>query len=220
MDVKEFNKVMQNVIDYTDGFVRETEAKTDYIAGKLGRASVAEFYRYLDSLAAVNPELLHHVYEWGAVGNPAQRLFELKSQANKSSALIIADFLESYSVSDTSKEPLINKAVIMEEGIPLVIDNVNAKALFFEVGGQEIFAMGPIYIANPGGGETRGQFKLQFEEFYNNYFSQVYLRAIRFYDHFKNPKAYYDGFTAGSRAGRSAGKASALKWILSAPGEE
>jgi hypothetical protein len=221
VDAKEFEKVMRNVIEYTDGFVRETEAKTDYIASKLGKSSVAEFYRYLDSLAAVNPDLLHHVYEWGAVGNPAARLYELTSQANKSSALIIANFLESYTVSDTSNEPLIEKAKIMEEGIPLVINNVNAKALFFEIGGEEIFAVGPIYIPNPGGGQTRGQFKLQFQEFYNNYFSQVYLRAIRFYDHFKNPKAYYEGFGAGSRAGgKSAGKASALKWILSMPGEE
>ena len=221
IDAKEFQTVMQNVIDYTNGFVKETEARTDYIASKLGKASVAESYKYLDSFAAVNPELLHHIYEWGQTGNSAQRLYELKSQVSKSSALIVADFLESYSISDTSKEPLIDKARIMEEGIPLVIDNVNANALFFEVGGQEIFAVGPIYIPNPGGGQTRGQFKLQFEEFYNSYFTQVYLRAIKFYDHFKNPKAYYDGFNAGSRAGgKSAGKASALKWILSIPGDE
>ena len=221
MDVKDFNRVMNNFIDYTDGFARETEAKSEFIANKLGKSSVAEFYRYLDSLASVNPELLHHIYEWGETGNPTQRLYELKSMANKSSARIVADFLESYSVSDSSKEPLIDKARIMEEGIPLVIDNVNAKALFFEVGGQEIFAVGPIYIPNPGGGQTRGQFKLQFEEFYNNYFTQVYLRAIRFYDHFRSPKAYYDGFSAGTRSGgRSAGRASALKWILTMPGEE
>jgi hypothetical protein len=221
VDVKEFKKVMDNVIEYSEGFLKETEAKTEFIASKLGRSSVKEFYRYLDSLAATNPEMLHHVYEWGAVGNPSQRLFALTSQANKKSAQIISDFLESNSISDTSKEPFFDKARIMEAGIPLVINNVNAQALFFEVGGEEIFAVGPIYIPNPGGEMVRGQFKAQFEEFYNNYFTQVYLRAIRFYDHFKTPKPYYQGFAAGSRAGgKAAGRASALKWILDMPGEE
>lgn len=215
---KELDTLMRNVVDYTDGFLKETTAQKKTIASKIGKASIDEFYRYLDSLASTNREMLHHVYEWGQVGNPTQRLFELKMNLKANSAEIISNFLESTSSPDSSDHVFWNKAEIMEEGIPVVINEIEAQALFFEVDGQEFFRMGPIVIQNPGGEEVRGQFVAQFEEFYNNYLEAVYLRSIKFYDHFKNPKAYYEGFRSGSKGGgKGAGRISALKWVLSAP---
>jgi hypothetical protein len=221
-DIKDFSKVMENVVEYTDGFLRESTARADLIAKKISNASIQEFYRYLDSLANANPSMLHHVYEWGATGNPGQRLFELKASLYGKKSKIEANFLTSLSVSDGSSEPFFEKARIMEEGIPIVVNEVSAKALFFEIDGEEFFRTGPIIIPNPGGEAVRGQFKAQFEEFYNVYLTQFYLRAIRFYDHFSNPKDFSQNFGRVSKGGgaRAAGKQSALSWIMKAPGDD
>jgi len=221
-DAQELKRTLTNLVEYTDGFADELQERKDLIARKIANSSIKEFYRYLDSLASTNPELLHHVYEWGAVGNPQQRLFELKAVLTGRGAFIEAEFLPSNSISDSSTEPFTNKATIMEEGIPVVINEVDAEALFFEIDGQEFFRVGPIVIENPGGQSVRGQFVSQFEEFYNVYLNQVYLRSIRFYDHFSNPKEYSRNFAAAikGKGAKSVGRAAALTWVLRAPGEE
>lgn len=222
IDVNDLKNVLTNVVQYTDGFSSGLEEHKNILMEKVADSSIKEFYRYLDSLAATNPELLHHVYEWGSVGNPQQRLFELKSILTGKKAKIEANFLPSESISDSSTEPFVNKATVMEEGITVVVNNTEAKALFFEIDGQEFFRTGPIVIENPGGESVRGQFVSQFEEFYNVYFTQVYLRAIRFYQHFSDPREYIKNFGSASkgRGAKNIGKAAALSWILKAPNED
>lgn len=220
-NLKDFDKVMNNLIQYSDGFLTETKARSDFVAQRLAKGSIQEFYMYLDSLASTNPGMLHHIYEWGAVGNPSQRLVELKAELRKNAAIISAEFLPSSSIADGSTEPFVEKARVMEEGITVVVDNVNAKALFFEIDGEEFFRTGPIIIENPGGPEVRGQFVAQFEEFYGRYFEEIYLRAIRFYDHFKNPKEFKQNIgSIKSGDARYQGKRSALSWLLRMPGGE
>lgn len=221
-DTKELKETLNNFIQYTDGFASGIQENKNVLMKKIANVSIAEFYRYLDSLAVTNPEMLHHVYEWGAVGNPQQRLFKLKSVLTARSAAVEVDFLPSSSISDSSTEPFVNKATIMEEGIPVVVNNTEAKALFFEIDGQEFFRVGPILIENPGGVAVRGQFVAQFEEFYNIYFTQVYLRSIKFYQHFSNPKEYSKNFAFAvkGKGAKNVGKAVALSWILKAPGDE
>lgn len=221
-DSKEAMKMLSNIVSYTDGFIKETEAKESTIASRLAEASIEGFYDYLDGLARTNPGMLHHVYEWGAVGDPGARLVELKKRLGARSADIEAEFIASSSVPEGGSEPFYEKAEIMEEGIPVTVQAVQAKAMFFQIGGEEFFRAGPIVIENPGGEATRGSFVKAFEEFYNNYFEDVYLRAIRFYDHFENPR----DFTANApRAMRSAGaegigRTTALKWIMTMPGDQ
>lgn len=222
-DGKEAMKMLNNVVEYSDGFLKETEAKQSYVASKLASTSITSFYNYLDSLARTNPGMLHHVYEWGQVGIPQARLFELKKILKTNGKVFIeSDFKQSQSIPDGGTEPFYDKATIMEDGIPVTINEVNAKALFFEIDGQEFFRLGPIIVENPGGEQVRGSFLKAFEEFYNVYFDTVYLNAIRFYDHFKQSTEYENDFSSavkGSGA-RSAGRASALKWILNAPGDD
>jgi len=222
LDTKELNKVIQGVIDYSDGFLKESKAKESTIASKLGSISIEGFYDYLDGLARTNPGMLHHVYEWGQVGNPESRLVELKKILSRSSVDIDANFLQSSSVPEGGSEPFYDKVTVMEEGIPVTVQAVEAKAMFFEYQGEEFFTAGPIVIENPGGEATRGSFVVAFEEFYNNYFDQVYLRSIRFYDHFKQSKAYKENFgrAAKSSGPRSIGRTTALKWIMTLPGEK
>lgn len=221
-DSKEAMKMLNNIVDYTNGFIKETEAKESTIASRLAEVSIEGFYDYLDGLARTNPGMLHHIYEWGAVGNPGARLVELKKRLGARSADIEAEFLASSSVPEGGSEPFYEKAEIMEEGIPVTVQAVQAKAMFFQIGGEEFFRTGPIVIENPGGEATRGSFVKAFEEFYNNYFEDVYLRAIRFYDHFENPREFT---TNASRAIRSAGaegigRTTALKWIMTMPGDQ
>lgn len=219
IDGKKAIKVLNNVVQYTDGFVTETKAKESTIVNKLSKLSVDSFYEYLDQLARVNPGMLHHVYEWGRVGDPDSRLYELKRKLSSKSATVTADFLQSEVPSPSSDQVFYDKATIMEEGITIVVNEVNAEALFFEVDGVEYFRTGPIVIENPGGPEVRGSFVSQFEEFYNVYFDRIYLNAIRFYQYFMDAKPYEQNFGVAMRSNNanSVGRKTALSWIMNMP---
>ena len=220
-DGKEAMKMLNNIVAYSDGFIKETKAKQSTVASKLADTSIDAFYEYLDGLARTNPGMLHHVYEWGNIGNPEARLVELtKALGRGNSVAIDSEFLTSTSIPAGGTEPFYEKVTIMEEGIPITIQAVNAKAMFFEYNGEEYFTAGPITIENPGGSEVRGSFVRAFEEFYNIYFDQVYLRAIRFYDHFSETKGYAQNFPAAVKSANASGigRTTALKWILSMPG--
>lgn len=212
-------KMLRNSVEYSSAFATELKRNQDTLNRKLGEESIDAFYEYLDGLARSHPGMLHHVYEWGEVGNPMERLFELTMSTNKTSAVIDAEFLESRIPSPTSTEPFYDKAEIMEEGRTVTINQVEAKALFFESDGEEFFRSGPIVIANPGGEATRGSFLKAFDEFYGSYFTEVHLRAIRFYQYFQNPKVFETYFASATKGGASAkGKKAALSWIMNAPG--
>jgi hypothetical protein len=219
---KEAMKVLNNVVNYSEGFLKESKARESYVASKLASTSITAFYEYLDVVARTNPGMLHHVYEWGEVGNPAARLVELKKVLAGKKAEVVSDFLQSTSIPENGSEPFWNKAEVMEEGITVQINEVSAQALFFQVDGEEFFRTGPIVIENPGGEQVRGSFVRVFEEFYNNYFDQVYLRSIRFYDHFTKSREFESGFNSAVRSGNasSIGRKTALSWIINAPGED
>ncbi len=212
-------KMLKNSVEYSGAFVSELKKNQDILNRKVGQESIDVFYDYLDGLARSHPGMLHHVYEWGNVGNPTERLFELTMSINKTSAVISADFLQSRTPSPTSTEPFYDKAQIMEDGQTVTINQVEADVLFFEIDGEEFFRSGPIVIANPGGEATRGSFLEAFDEFYRVYFTEVYLKAIRFYQYFSNPRAFEKYFASATKGGASAkGRKAALSWIMNAPG--
>jgi hypothetical protein len=219
INAKKAMKVLNNLVQYSDGFIKETKAQEATVTKRLANTSVNGFYEYLDQLAKVNPGMLHHVYEWGRVGDPNSRLFELKTALSKNNAVITSDFLSSEVPSDTATEPFYEKARIMEDGIPVIIQEVQAQALFFEIDGIEYFRSGPITIENPGGPEVRGSFVQQFEEFYNTYLDDVYLKAIRFYQYFMDAKPYEQNFNVAMKSGNAnmIGRRTALSWIESMP---
>jgi hypothetical protein len=218
-DGKKAMKTLNNIVKYSEGFIRETKAKEGYVASRMADMSIEGFYDFLDNLARTSPGMLHHVYEWGQVGNPSARLYELKKQlTGKQSVKISSTFLPSTSVSENSSQPFTDKAEIMEEGIQIVIDEVQADALFFQVNGEEFFRSGPIVIANPGGEAVRGSFLKSFDTFYNKYFEDVYLRSINFYEYFRRPEIFAKNFGAGARGGASVGRQTALSWIRNMPG--
>jgi len=212
-------KMLKNSVEYSSAFATELRRNQDLLNKKVGEESVDVFYDYLDGLARMHPGMLHHVYEWGQVGNPMGRLFDLTMSSNKTSAVISAEFLQSDVPSPTSTEPFYDKAQIMEDGQTVTINQVEAKALFFEVDGEEFFRSGPIIIANPGGEATRGSFLKAFNEFYGSYFTEVHLKSIRFYQYFQNPKVFETYFSSATKGGALAkGRKAALSWIMNAPG--
>lgn len=220
-DGKEAAKMLNNIVEYSNGFIKETEAREQYLANKLGNMSIDAFYEYLDGLARTNPGMLHHVYEWGQVGNPEARLVELKKQmSGKNSVNIISEFIQSNSIPHGGSEPFYEKAQIMEDGIEVTIYPIKAKALFFEWNGEEFFTAGPVVVANPGGEATRGSFLSAFEEFYNVYFDKVYLNAIRFYDNISNASEFAKNFKSAIKSGNASavGQQTALSWIIKSSG--
>jgi hypothetical protein len=212
-------KMLKNSVQYSSAFASELKKNQDILNRKVGQESIDAFYDYLDGLARSHPGMLHHVYEWGNVGNPTERLFELTMTSNRTSAVISSNFLQSRVPSPTSTEPFYDKAQIMEDGQTVTINQVEADVLFFEIDGEEFFRSGPIVIANPGGEATRGSFLQAFDEFYGSYFTEVHLKAIRFYQYFANPRAFETYFSSATKGGASAkGKKAALSWIMNAPG--
>jgi len=213
-------KMLKNSVQYSSAFTTELNKNKGILNQKVGETSVDVFYDYLDGLARSHPGMLHHVYEWGQVGNPEGRLYDLSLSINNTSAVVSAEFYQSEVPSPTSDVPFYNKSAMMEAGDTVIINEVDAKVLFFEIDGEEFFIHGPIVIANPGGDATRGSFVEAFNEFYGSYFTEVYLKSIKFYKYFSNPKAYEKYFSSAVKGGGAApkGKKAALSWIMNAPG--
>jgi hypothetical protein len=221
-DTKKMTKTINNIIQYSDGYLQETKKNEAKIASKIARISVKTFYEYLDGLARMHPEMLHHVYEWGQIGNPGERLFNLKTISVGKSVSVNGELLQSSSIKDGSTEPFYDKASIMEYGETVTVLEKDAQSLFFEIDGEEFFRKGPITIANPGGEAVRGSFIRSFNEFYKNYFSQIYLRSIKFYQHLESANAYKKNIkgSAISSNPRNLGKNSAMQWIATMPGDD
>lgn len=221
-DTKKLTKTINNIIEYSDGYIQETRQSKNKISHKIANTSVGVFYEYLDGLARMHPGMLHHVYEWGEVGSPSARLYKLFSKQGGSAVTVSADFLQSSSIPNNGKEPFYDKAFIMEEGQSVTVTEQEAQALFFEIDGEEYFRKGPITIANPGGEAVRGSFVNAFNDFYNNYFSQIYLRSIRFYKELEEMKPYKNNVRRAVKSSnpRTIGKNSALEWISKLPGDD
>jgi hypothetical protein len=216
-NAKQFTDTVKNIANYSEGFIQQARVQKKVLSEKMADIGIDAFYDYLDGLARMHPGILHHVYEWGEVGDPFGRLFELSKSISGNGVTISADFLQSTSVSQKSNEPFYDKAMVMELGETIIVSEVNAQALFFEVEGQEIFVKGPITIENPGGEGVRGSFVEAFNEFYQVYFSQIYLKSIRFYKTIEEIRPYKTGIRAASKSknSRTLGTNAANQWINS-----
>lgn len=178
----------------------------EFIADALGK--------YIDSQARINPESLHHVYEWGSVGSQNSRLFYLNGVATGSLITISGQFLPSSSVSDTSSEPFTNKANIMENQIGIVISPKNSDFLVFEDEGETVFTRNSIYIENPGGDAVAGSFGRTVDFFFTQYFTNALLAP--FLAELSMPIEYTKNFRAGTRGGYGVGLRAGQRYINSA----
>jgi hypothetical protein len=146
-----------------------------------------DFGEYIDALARTRPKSLHHVYEWNKAGNKSSRLFKLnKLSENGLSFRVNYEFKPSRSLvpSETSRRRhmFINKAEVMERGIPLTIRPKNAERLVFEYNGETVFMPkgASVTVRRPGGSAATNQFNLAHSRFFSGQLVNSSIRKSGF----------------------------------------
>jgi hypothetical protein len=210
-----FKKTMNNVIEYSYGFLEGVQSGKKIFLDNIGRGVVQVLGQYIDSEARANSAALHHVYEWYQTGSPQARLFDINYTVSNVGLSINSTLRQSKTLAEDATEPFYNKAKIMENGVPVLI-KPKRTALRFTAGGEEIFTRKPVMINNPGGEEVQGSFERTFDQFMRFYFTQGFLRASGIFEYIKKPQVFKKNIKAGSKGGRKVGRNTGFKWIINA----
>jgi hypothetical protein len=213
LDDRAFLKTMENIVQYSIGFLEGAKSGKTRMLESLGDLSIEQIKQYIDSSARVNPEALHHIYEWDRVGSPNARLFDLHYTVSNLGLSIKSTFSQSSSVKSGSKVPFYDKARIMEQGIPVTIKPVAASVLSFTDNGETVFTKNPVQVSDPGGEDVQGAYQRAFDSFMSNYFSQSFLNKTGILGYLSNPVAYKRNLPTGSRVGKSKGRSVGYDWV-------
>ena len=214
VDTKEFNKTLRQAIQYSNGFLQGANISKLKFNQELGAYALESLNKYIDSKARMSPETLHHVYEWGRVGDPSSRLFEINVDVTTSNIKFSGKFLQSTSISDTSNEPFFDKANVMENKISITVEPRSSEALAFQDGTESVFGIGSIFIDSPGGEGVAGSFGRAVADFFDFYFTNTVLEQSGILKNLSRPKEFAEGFYSGaSGGGRSAGLNAGKKYM-------
>ena len=214
IDTKDFAKSINNLLDYSSGYIQGAqEASGDLLQG-IGRSSIEIFKEYIDSSARANPAALQHVYEWYMNGSPNARLFDINYQISGKGLSFSYQFRQSTSIQNGSKTPFYDKARIMEEGIPVTIVPKESKVLSFNVDGEQVFTKQPIKVSNPGGIQAEGAFSQALDAFIKLYFSQAFLNSSGIQKHLKDHSEYRSNIRSKNNLSASLGKSVGHKWMI------
>lgn len=214
-DARKFNKEINNIVNYSYGFVEgAVAAKTEFL-NNLGSAVSEQAGLFIDSNARVDEQSLHHVYEWYNAGNQSARLFDIKYSINNRGVSFTSDFKQSTSIKAGSNVAFQDKARIMENGIVVTIAPKNSDVLRFEVNGEAVYTKKPVTVQNPGG-NVQGEFAKTFDTFFNVYFTQAFLRSSGLSQYFNNPMVYKANLRKGKTGGKGVGKAVGYRWVANA----
>jgi hypothetical protein len=214
---KSFMKEMENVIKYSVGYLDGVQVGKKEFLRNIGHSTIELLKQYIDTNARVNPAMLHHVYEWEKTGSPSARLFDITYTISNLGLSLRSTFSQSQSIKRGSNVPFYDKARLMESGTPVVIRPKRAQVLAFtDESGNEVFTRGPISVLNPGGDEVEGGFEKTFDNFFNLYFSQVFLNSSGILGYLDSPILYKKNLAAGSRGGKAVGYDTGYRWIASA----
>lgn len=214
IDNKQFMRDMDNIVNYSLGFLDGVRQGYPSFLRQLGATLIEALKQYVDSNARVNPQLLHHIYEWDKTGSPDARLFDLSYTLNGAGLSFNSSFRQSTSIKNGSLVPFYNKAEIMENGVPVTIVP-KKRVLAFEVDGQEVFTPNAVTVDNPGG-ITKGEYERVFDSFFNRYFTQAFLEKTGISTYLRNPVDFHKNFSSGKRGGRSRGVSVGKNWIAKA----
>jgi hypothetical protein len=210
---KAFAKEMNNLVQYSLGFVEGVNAGKHVFFATIGEKSKEIISSFVDSMARQDPNSLHHVYEWYQAGSPEARLFDITYTVSNLGLSLKSTFRQSTSIKNGSKVPFYNKANIMESGMSVTIRPKNATVLSFEQGGEQVFTSNPIQVESPGGRETHGSFERAFDLFVNSYFSQAFMQTIGISKKFGNLEIYSRNLRAGLKGGKPIGVSSGYRWV-------
>ena len=76
INTKSFIKDMQNILNYSNGFLEGAQKGKEEMLLKMGLEIKQIVLEYVDTMARVDPSKLQHVYEWAQAGNGSARLFD------------------------------------------------------------------------------------------------------------------------------------------------
>lgn len=214
-DSRTFQKEMNNIVDYSTGFVDGIQIGKTQFFKNLGPAIAEQAEQFIDSNARVDHQSLHHIYEWAQTGDPGARLFNINFTVSNKGLTFGSTFSQSTSVQKGSRVPFADKAQVMESGRSVTITPHSGGALRFEVGGETVYTRKPVVVNNPGG-NTAGQYANVWDMFFNRYFTQAFLRSSGIEKYFSNPTVYKKNLAAGKRGGRSTGLSVGSRWVANA----
>lgn len=213
-DSKEVNRILDNAVSYSYGFLEGIEVDQILFNQTLAEYTVEGLKLYIDSQSRINPDSLHHVYEWNQVGIPEGRLFDFNATASKRIIKINGKFLQSSSVSEQANEPFYDKANVMENSIAITIEPKSSDYLVFEDNDTTVFTTKSVYIANPGGDEVAGSFGRVVDDFFDNYFTNAFIRPLL--QQLSRPTEFGKSFNAGAKKGRGPGVSAGRAYLRSA----
>ncbi len=216
-DSTKFAKDLNNVTQYAAGFIEGAQKGKTELLNYLGTEVIEELKEFVDANARLNPSAMHHVYEWYRTGSPESRLFDITYITNQFGLSFNSSFSQSVSVKNGSKFPFYDKARIMEDGIPVVIKPVASEVLVFEENGEQVFTKKPVSVNEPGGGSVQGSYKRVFEQFFNTYFSQSFLKSSGILSHLENAEAFKKNISRGQKGGKGVGLEVGYRWISRRP---
>jgi len=199
-------KQLVNELDeFVNGIKELTKPKVlDNISKAVFTITGKRFMIDIDNYSRRNPKKMHHIYEWGKVGNSSARLFVLERSSMINGNLTInTNFLQSrmpvpidpklLSPGKTgkrvsSRSVFRNKANIMESGTPV---SFQAKRVLAFMGNNEIAFVAPgtqINILHPGGIQTKNAFASYMVEWYSRNGHTV-MDSSGFYEKISNAVA-------------------------------
>lgn len=208
VDTSEVTRVLNNTMQYNEGFVAGTRGGLQELLQKIGATVVEAIGIFIDRMAAGNPSALHHIYEWGSVGGA--RLFNFDYAVGGNTITFSGQTTQSGSIAPTADRPFYNKADVMEAGQSVTIEPYG-EALAF----NGIFVRRPVFVANPGGGGTVGQFQRVTDLFFTQYVTQAFLAPLL--QDLAIPTEYASSFAAGALGGGyGTGYSAGYKYVASA----
>jgi hypothetical protein len=214
VNTTQFTKDMDNMVNYSLGFLDGVKQGYPSFIRQLGATMSEALKTYIDANARVNPQILHHMYEWNEAGSPESRLFDISYISNATGLSFNSTFKQSSSIKDGSNVPFYDKARIMENGVPVTIVP-KQRVLAFEQDGETVFTTKPVRVSNPGG-QVQGEYERVFDSFFNRYFTQSFLESSGIASYLRSPVDFKKNFRSGKRGGRARGVTVGKSWIAKA----
>lgn len=190
IDLSQVSNLEETLIALRD--VIGNSAFTTKVNAAIQAASIQSFYEFADAMAEENRRQLHHVYEWGMIGEERGRLFEVMSTGvNQYASKVYYDFKESVvprpgvGLPSDEEHVFVYKAWIMEQGGTTTVYPLNASVLAIPVDDgeytmhEDLNAEGQEIIFRPSA-KTRYDANVgEFAAIWNTYWLSINPQQIR-----------------------------------------